>query len=143
MHTRQDQLSCILMKALSLLFTAILVFSSHSFADEKGSFKNIDAEAAKALLADAEKKIVVLDVRTPSEYEAGHLKGAKVVDFRASDFETKLAELDKSQSYLLHCRSGGRSSNAFAIMKKLGFKSVYHLDGGMIAWEEAGGDVEK
>ena len=113
------------------------------WADEETGIKNVNAEEAKALLADASKKIMVLDVRTPAEYKEGHIKGAKLIDLNGSEFETKLEALDKSSSYLLHCRSGGRSSVALAKLKKLGFKSVYHLDGGILAWQDAGGAVEK
>ena len=113
------------------------------FADEAGEYKNVDAEKAKALVADAEKKIVVLDVRTPEEYKEGHIRDAKLVDFKADDFEEKLDELDKSETYLVHCRSGRRSTEALAVLKKLGFRSVYHLDGGFLAWEDAGGGVDK
>ncbi len=103
---------------------------------------NLTAAAAKELLAtDAEKKITVLDVRTPDEFKEGHIAGAKLVDFKAGDFDAKLAELDRDKTYLVHCRSGRRSSSAFAKMKELGFTSVYHLDGGILAWEEADGET--
>ena len=123
---------------LLFFFTAAI-----GYADEAGEVKNVDAEKAKALLADKEKNIVVLDVRTPEEYKEGHIRDAKLVNFRAEDFESKLGELDKSKSYLVHCRSGGRSSAALEAFKKLGFKSIYQLDGGMLAWQEAGGEVVK
>ena len=85
------------------------------------------------------KTFVILDVRTREEYENAHIKDARLMDFLADDFKVSLGKLDKTKIYLLHCRSGSRSSSAFALMKRLGFKSVYHLDGGIIAWKKAGG----
>ncbi|MCP4847400.1 MAG: rhodanese-like domain-containing protein [Verrucomicrobiaceae bacterium] len=104
--------------------------------------QNISAVSAKKLISrlkKEEKKLVILDVRTPEEYKTSHIAGAKLLDFLADDFKASLAKLDKTKVYLLHCRSGSRSSSAFALMKRLGFKSVYHLDGGILAWRKAGG----
>ena len=76
---------------------------------------------------------IVLDVRTKEEYAEGHLKGAKNMDVTAADFEKKLETLDKSETYLVHCKSGGRSARAMKLLKKLGFTKVYHMNGGMMA----------
>ena len=85
----------------------------------------------------------MLDVRTPDEYKGGHIAGAKNIDFTENSFEGEVARLDKSKPYLVHCASGHRSTNSLATFKKLGFQSVYHLDGGLKAWEAAGKPVEK
>ncbi len=109
--------------------------------------KHVDAAAAKELLAKkpkaGEKPLVVLDVRTAEEFAGGHIPGAVQVDFLSDGFQGRLEKLDRATPYLLHCRSGGRSSKALAAMRKLGFKTVYHLDGGIAAWLEAGGAVVK
>jgi rhodanese-related sulfurtransferase len=90
-----------------------------------------------------EGKVTVLDVRTPDEYKEAHIAGAKNIDFTENDFESKVGGLDKSKPYLVHCASGGRSTNSLATFKKLGFQSIYHLDGGFKAWQAAGKPVEK
>jgi rhodanese-related sulfurtransferase len=82
-------------------------------------------------------------VRTPKEYEAGHLADAVLLEFHAADFAQRLGQLDRGKSYLVHCESGGRSTLAVEEMEALGFTSIYHLDGGMSAWEEAGLPVVK
>jgi rhodanese-related sulfurtransferase len=51
----------------------------------------------------------VIDVRTPAEFQSGCLNGAKNVDIEASDFDSKIAALDKKANYLVYCRSGHRS----------------------------------
>ena len=66
-----------------------------------------------------------------------------MIDFKAPDFESNLAELDRDQPYLIHCRSGGRSTSSLPVFEKLGFNHVIHLDGGFNAWQEAGNPVVK
>lgn len=102
---------------------------------------HVDAKQAQKLVAD--KKVVVLDIRTPGEFNKGRIAGAKNIDFQAPDFEQRIDALDKSKSYLVHCASGGRSTHSLALFKKHDFQSIYHLDGGIKAWEKAGLAVEK
>jgi phage shock protein E len=111
-------------------------------AEKKQAVVNLDVAQAEKLLNTA-KEVVVLDVRTPKEFNAGHIHGATNVDFQADDFEQKLAKLDKNKSYLVHCAVGGRSAKARDKMKEMNFKSIFHLDGGIKAWEKAGKKVER
>lgn len=104
--------------------------------------ENVDVNKAAELLK-SNKDIVVLDVRTPEEFGSERIAGAINVDFRAADFAEKLAGLDKNKTYLVHCAAGGRSAKSRDIMQKAGFTSIYHMDGGMGAWESAGKPVEK
>lgn len=89
------------------------------------------------------KTNVVLDVRTEKEFIAGHIPGATNLNVNASDFEGKLAKLDRSKTYLVHCAAGGRSARASDKMKRLGFQSVTDLPAGFRGWEKAGKPVEK
>ena len=59
----------------------------------------------------------VVDVRTPAEYEGGHLDGAVNLDVSAADFEAGPAEFDPTADYLVYCRSGNRSAQAASIMR--------------------------
>ena len=70
-------------------------------------------------------------------YHVGHLADAKNIDFMKPSFAEEVAKLDKKQPYLVHCKSGGRSAKTLAVFKKLGFEHIYHLDGGIMAWEKA------
>lgn len=76
-----------------------------------------------------------LDVRTPAEISSGLISGAIKIDYRAKDFKDKLDKLDKSTSYIVYCKSGGRSSKSAEIMQQMGFKSIYNLQGGYTAIE--------
>jgi phage shock protein E len=91
----------------------------------------------------ADKKVVVLDVRTPAEFASGHIEGAKNIDIHGKTFQTTLEQLDKDQPYLVHCAVGMRSAKACTVMSHLQFKTVYDLKGGLDAWKKAGNPVVK
>ncbi len=101
------------------------------------------ADAAQAAELLREKKVVVLDIRTPEEHAAGRIAGSTNIDYYAADFQQRVEALDRSQAYLVHCASGRRSNRALGLFKKLQFASVVHLDGGMKAWQKAGKPTEK
>ena len=86
-------------------------------------------EAAELTATD---DITVIDVRTPAEYAEGHIDGATLIDFYEPTFADKIAELDPDGEYLVYCRSGNRSGQAYALMQELGFDRVYDLDGGVV-----------
>lgn len=98
----------------------------------------VSAEQGAEIQADPPEDLIVLDVRTPEEFAEGHLEGAIMVDFYADNFADQLAELDPDAPYLLYCRSGNRSGQTQAIMRELGFTDVADVNGGVIAWVEAG-----
>ena len=109
---------------------------------ETKTIKNVGVEEFDKLRAD--KKNVVLDVRTKKEFDAGHIPGAVNLDWNGPDFAKKAAELDKGKTYLVHCAAGGRSAKACDLMaNKLQFPSCINLEGGFKGWEKAGKPVEK
>ena len=69
----------------------------------------------------------VIDVRTAIEFAEGHVQGARNLDIQNGDFEAALADLDKSLSYSVYCRSGNRSAAAVEIMRNAGFTNVVDL----------------
>ena len=94
-------------------------------APHKAGHYNISAAKAKQLVSDfkkAKKSMVILDIRTPEEHAGSHIQDSLLIDYLGDDFKASLSKLDKEKVYLIHCRSGGRSSSAFDLMKKLGFK---------------------
>jgi rhodanese-related sulfurtransferase len=103
--------------------------------------KHVGPNEAQKLIA--EKKVIVLDLRTPGEFKTVHIAGATNIDFLASDFEARIEQLDTNKSYLVHCASGGRSTRSLPVLHKHNFELLYHLDGGIKAWEKAGLPVEK
>ncbi len=77
---------------------------------------------------------VILDVRTPGEWDSGHLPGSINRSTGLTDFTAQLNALPKHKIFLMHCQSGGRSASAFAKMKELGFTEVYEMTGGLNSW---------
>ncbi|MCU0281730.1 MAG: rhodanese-like domain-containing protein [Acidimicrobiia bacterium] len=107
-------------------------------ATAEAVIETISAADASALLASAPTGLVVLDVRTPEEFASGHLAGAVGLDFYAATFADDLAALDREAPYLLYCRSDNRSGQVREMMRSLGFRRVHEIDGGIVAWAEAG-----
>jgi len=98
----------------------------------------VSATDAAATIDDAPTDLVILDVRTPEEFDEGHIDGATMLDFYRADFGAQLATLDPDVPYVLYCRSGNRSGQARTMMAELGFSTVDDIDGGILAWQSAG-----
>lgn len=96
--------------------------------------QTVSAKDAYAITSAPPADLVVLDVRTPEEFNEGHLANATNIDFYAPDFSANLAALDKDVPYVLYCRSGSRSGTTAQEMRSLGFTEVYEVDGGILSW---------
>ncbi len=94
---------------------------------ESGAFPEITSAAD--FVASRDSNSVLLDVRTPSEYESGHLDNAVLMDVLAGDFEARIADLDTSKTFYVYCRSGNRSGQAADILRANGFTRVTNIGG--------------
>ena len=99
--------------------------------------KTISQSEAKSLL-EQNKDVVILDVRTPEEFNGGHLQNAVNVDFQAPDFAEQLKGFDPDKRYLVYCAAGGRSKKASEVMQQQGFKEVYNCREGYEKLKEEG-----
>ena len=79
---------------------------------------------------------VLLDVRRPDEFAAGHLPGAVNIDVTSPDFARRVAALEKTQPTYVYCRSGARSAKAAEQLTKAGFGQVHNMLGGVLDWPE-------
>ncbi|MBL4586742.1 MAG: rhodanese-like domain-containing protein [Flavobacteriales bacterium] len=121
--------------------TTILLMSIFMFSCTNGQNKtadgaiaeNVNVEQFSVHIKDAQ----ILDVRTPDEWSQGIMEGANMYNFYDDDFSSNLEKLDKEKPVAVYCKVGGRSGKAMKQLKKLGFKEVYNLDGGMDAWKNA------
>ena len=99
------------------------------------NFENVDVKAFSELIE--EPGVVLLDVRTPDEFNEGHLAGALNIDQNESNFvEMVKAAIPTDKKIAVYCRSGRRSANAAGKLAAEGYKCV-NLKGGIIAWKEA------
>lgn len=79
---------------------------------------------------------VIIDVRTPEEFNDFRIPSSINIDFYDSEFFfNQVSSLDKTKNYFLYCKSGVRSNNSCKIMQELGFKNVYNLIGGISDWD--------
>ena len=79
----------------------------------------------------------LLDVRTPDEWNKGIIENAQMINIYSDDFQQQIEKLDKEKPVAVYCKSGGRSGKAMGMMKKMGFKEVYNLKGGMDGWKRS------
>lgn len=86
---------------------------------------------------------VILDIRTPEEFESGHIERAININYHNDTFVEDLNKLDKNKTYLVYCRTGRRSGDAVGIMTKQGFKELYRTDGDIVKWKSEGLPVTK
>jgi rhodanese-related sulfurtransferase len=82
--------------------------------------------------------LTVIDVRTPAEFAAGHVRGAVNLDLEGGQFSADIATLNRSATYLVYCHTGRRSAIATAAMIAAGFTHLYDVAGGITAWTAAG-----
>lgn len=119
-------------KILSCLCT---VLAMNTACGQK-NYEDIDVSGFAALWADP--GVVVLDVRTHSEFAEGHIEGALNIDYKQAGFiEKAKSTLPVDKTIAVYCRSGRRSASAAELLAAEGFKPV-NLKGGIIAWKDAG-----
>lgn len=121
--------------AILLGTTALLAGCSSS----GGSVANVSAD--QFMTASAEPGTVVVDVRTPGEYAAGHVDGAVNIDVESGNFASEIAALPKDTKYAVYCRSGRRSALATDQMAEAGFTSLVNLQGGVADLQAAGASI--
>lgn len=158
---RENAFHCRIMKYLPLfacLASAMLVDAQAQKAAEKkpatsapaaapiappkaGEARNVTPDEAQKLI-EARKDLVVLDVRTPEEYEMGHIAGARNLSFIDREFADQLKQYE-GKPVLVHCAAGSRSAKAVKEMIGDKFPEIYHMNGGMKAWVDAKKDVVK
>jgi rhodanese-related sulfurtransferase len=120
----------------ALTVTALLLTGCSSASD---AIEDVDVSGAAAIVEQGEA--VILDVRTPAEFAAGHLPGAINIDVESADFVDRVAGLDESAETLVYCRTGNRSGVATDKMAELGFTDMADLQGGIEAWAAEGEQV--
>lgn len=123
------------MKAFLLSLLIALTIFSCSKPSENGLQDVSATEFQKAIQSNASQQ--VLDVRTPDEFVGGHIQGAISADISSGAFQEVAGSLDKDKAVYVYCLSGGRSSQAAQLLVSMGFKEVYNLGGGILAWNAA------
>ena len=92
---------------------------------------------------NGDSNFAILDIRTPGEFQSGHLQSAILIDFYSQTFVDRLRQLDKGKKFLIYCRTGNRSARSLEIFKKLKFQKIYHMANGISTWYSEGFPVVK
>lgn len=85
--------------------------------------------------------VVVLDVREQWEYDEGHIPGVTLIPM--GEVSSRLSEIPTDKEVIVTCRSGNRSGQVTDFLREQGFDNVHNMEGGIVAWEAAGYDVEQ
>ena len=107
------------------------------FGNTTEKFNHIFCEELQALVENGEDKnnYELIDVRTPGEYQSGHIPGAKLINLMDPSFREKVKELDPEKTYYVYCRSGSRSMTACKVMADAGLEKLYNVKFGMMGWQ--------
>jgi rhodanese-related sulfurtransferase len=117
--------------------------SQKSDKEQSDAIKQIKVVELNQIDFAANPEFVLIDVRTTEEVNDGAIANSKHIDVLEQDsFKNAVQELDKSKTYYLYCRSGGRSTRAAEMMKAMGFENLYNVEGGITAWKGQGFPIE-
>ena len=107
------------------------------FKIKRNNKNNIKPEEACELINNNnEDSLVILDVRTPKEYNESHIENSINIDYKSKNFKEEVEKLDKNNRYIVYCHSGRRSSDAIKLMEKSGFIDLKNISGGIRAWKK-------
>lgn len=125
-----------ILKRVILCFIAI--FSSiYICAQDSTKVKSVTNSEFEKLIQS--ENVIILDVRTPKEFNEGHIPNALNIDYRSDDFLKNIKELNKNKTIAVYCRSGGRSKLAAKKLIDSGF-NVFELNKGIMNWS---GEISK
>ena len=125
--------------AIAIVFSALLVSASLAEDSEPAEAPSISA-AELAAQRESDAALVVIDVRTPAEYASGHIPGA--VNIPYDQVARRIGELDAPGGVALYCMVGPRARMGESALLAAGYEKVFHLEGGLAAWQAAGLPVE-
>ncbi len=120
------------MKKSFIILLTLISFLSCNTSQETSNVTQLNVVDYKEAIS--KENIQLIDVRTLKEFDQGHIPKAKSIDYFSSTFKADLNALDKTKPIYLYCKSGKRSTKASKICNELGFKKIYNLTGGYLAW---------
>lgn len=118
-----------ILTALAIILLVFMFYPKIMIKFNK-NVKNINGEEVANLIRD-NKDLVIIDVRSKSEYRLGHINGSKL--FPVNEISSRISELEKfrGKPILVHCASGNRSPKAVRVLLKNKFSPIYHLSHGL------------
>ncbi|MFC1883440.1 rhodanese-like domain-containing protein [Thermodesulfobacteriota bacterium] len=129
-----------ILKTVSFIIISSIC-SVFSCADARSPiYKEIIPEESYELIQKQKgnPEFMIIDVRTPEEFEIEHIMGAVNINIRSESFNDDVKALPRDKIYLIYCRTANRSARAFRIFQELNFHEVYHMLWGIVGWKEDG-----
>lgn len=102
---------------------------------DNGDYGDVSVEEASQLIEN-NPGLVILDVRTVSEFDEGHIEGA--INIPVNEVADRLSEISKDDDLLVYCRTGNRSGAAVGILEDAGYTRIYHMHEGISVWIQRG-----
>ena len=116
------------------LFGVISLIASACSPAPDSSYREVSVSDVKEILTEKPRDYRLIDVRTPREFDAGHIEGAENIDVQASSFRQIISEIPRDEAVIVYCRSGNRSAKAVGIMQELGFENISEMKDGWLGW---------
>lgn len=126
---------------LTAAFAAVLTFIVINEVRRKSASREINPKDAVRIIND--ENALMLDIREPGDYKAGHIINAKNIPFSRFDEEVPRVSGDKNRPVIVYCKSGMNSQAACGKLQSAGYARVYCLKNGLIGWQEENLPVEK
>lgn len=120
----------------SFLLFDVAVFAIMVFSGALGVEVDERVDDFKSAIENHEGTLV--DIRTPEEFEWERIDGSVNIDWKNKNFKEQMAQFDKDEPLLFYCRSGARAGRARRMLRRLGYKKIINLGGGIMKWKEAG-----
>lgn len=114
-----------------LLYLSLLLIAG-LHASCQTNFNNVSAEVFKNKIDSFPG--VLLDVRTPQEFQSGHIKGATVLNYYSKEFKSQLLKLPKNKPIYIYCKTGARSRGAASYLASNGYTNLYNMRRGIMEW---------
>lgn len=121
------------MKTILFITSFLLVLTSCKVSVETGEISSVN-DMEKVDFTDENN--VLLDVRTPEEFQDGNLPNSVNLDYESEEFGALIQDLDPNKTYYVYCQAGGRSAKATAELQEAGFKNVVNLKDGYSAYKK-------
>ncbi|MEP0366519.1 MAG: rhodanese-like domain-containing protein [Cyclobacteriaceae bacterium] len=125
-----------------IVLVAVWLAGCGQTSQSQGQSEIVTINTAEEVMGVLSTDLQLIDVRTPQEYDAGHIKNATLINIQDPEFESKMNQLNKEKPVMVYCAVGGRSSRAVALIKDMGFSKVYNYKGGMKDWAASGMEME-
>lgn len=123
------------LKKLSIVLSVIISFTLLNCKQSAAQQSTLlEPQEMKEFLSSND--VLLVDVRTPHEFNSGHIENAINIDFKSVDFAKEVQKLDVTKTLVIYCRSGRRSGMGTPEFVKAGFKQVYDLKGGVLNWQK-------